>query len=129
MMNRIVDFSIHHRYLVMMAALLLIVSGVFAAVTLPIDAVPDVTQNQVVINTYAPALGPEEIERQVTGPVEMVLAGLPHVQEMRSISQFGLSQVTVVFDDSMDIYFARQIVHERIADVREQLPPGANPPE
>ena len=128
-MNRIVDFSIHHRYLVVMAALLLIVGGVFAAVTLPIDAVPDVSENQVVINTSAPALGPAEIERQVTAPIEMMLAGLPHVQEMRSISQFGLSQVTIVFDDSVNIYFARQIVHERIADVREQLPPGANPPE
>lgn len=129
MMNRIVDFSIHHRVFVVTASLLLVGGGIFAALTLPIDAVPDVTENQVVINTSAPALGPEEIERQVTVPLETVLVGLPHVREMRSLSQFGLSHITVVFDDAIDIYFARQIVHERIADVRDQLPPGADPPE
>jgi heavy metal efflux system protein len=129
MMNRIVDFSIHHRFLIILAALLLVVGGVYAATTLPIDAVPDISQKQVVINTYAPALGPEEVERQITVPIEVSLAGLPRLQELRSISQFGLSQVTAVFADDADIYFARQIVNERLSEAKEQLPPGVDPPQ
>src|SRR5687768_12090371 len=110
MMNRIVDLSIHHRFLVVLATLLLVGGGLYAAFRLPIDAVPDITMKQVVINTYAPALGPEEVERQITTPLEVALAGLPHVLDMRSISQFGLSQVTMIFADEVDIYFARQLV-------------------
>ena len=128
MMNRIVDFSIQNRFLVMLAAVLLIAGGIYSAVTLPIDAVPDISAKQVVINTAAPALGPEEVERQITIPIEIALSGLPHMQELRSISQFGLSQVTAIFDDSVDIYFARQLVNERLQEAREQLPPGISPP-
>jgi cobalt-zinc-cadmium resistance protein CzcA len=129
MMNRIVDFSIQNRVLIILAALLLVAGGIYAAVTLPIDAVPDISEKQVVINTYAPALGPEDIERLITSPIEVALAGLPRLQELRSISQFGLSQVTAVFDDRTDIYFARQIVNERLSEAKEQLPPGADPPQ
>ena len=118
MMNRIVEFSIRNRFLVLLVVLLLIAGGIYAAVSLPIDAVPDITMKQVVINTSAPALAPEEVERQITTPIELTLAGLPHVQEMRSISQFGLSQVTGIFGDEIDIYFARQLVNERLGEVK-----------
>jgi len=128
MMNHIVEFSIRNRIPVILAALLLIAGGLYSAVTLPIDAVPDITEKQVVINTVAPALGPEEVERQITVPLEIALTGLPHMKGLRSISQFGLSQVTAIFDDSVDIYFARQLVNERLQQAREQLPPGIEPP-
>ena len=128
MLNKLVDFSIQHRLLVVVLSLGLIVAGLYAAFTLPIDAVPDITTKQVVVNTSAPALGPQEVERQITMPVEVALSGLPHMQDMRSISQFGLSQVTVIFADNMDIYFARQLVNERLNEAREQLPPGIDPP-
>src|SRR5262245_58635513 len=129
MMNRIVDFSIQHRFLVILAALLLVVGGAYAAVHLPIDAVPDITEKQVMINTYAPALGPEDVERQITAPIEVAMAGLPHLKDLRSISQFGLSQVTATFGDEVDIYWARQLVNERLDEAKEQLPPGVHPPE
>jgi cobalt-zinc-cadmium resistance protein CzcA len=128
MMNRIVDFSIQNRFLIILGALLLVVGGVYSAITLPIDAVPDISQKQVVINTAAPALGPEEIERQITAPIEVALAGLPHLQDLRSISQFGLSQVTAIFGDEVEIYFARQLVNERLNEAKEKLPPGVDPP-
>ena len=128
MMNQVVDFSIRNRFFIVLLALLLVGAGLYAAVTLPIDAVPDVTTKQVVVNTSAPALGPQEVERQITIPLEVALSGLPHTIEMRSISQFGLSQVTVVFDDSVDIYFARQLVNERLGEVRDELPVGVEAP-
>ncbi len=128
MMNRLVDFSIRNRGMVILACLLLIAGGVYCAVTLPIDAVPDVTEKQVVINTSAPDLSPEEVERQITTPLELALAGLPYMRDLRSISQFGLSQVTVLFVDDVDIYLARQLVSERLGEAREQLPPGVDPP-
>ena len=97
MIERILRFSIHQRILVLMLAVVLIGAGVWSATQLPIDAVPDVTNKQVQINAVAPALGPEEVERQITFPLEVALAGIPHLVETRSISQFGLSQVTVIF--------------------------------
>lgn len=129
MMNRVVDFSIRNRVLVMLAALLLVVGGVYSALNLPIDAVPDISAKQVVINTSAPALGPEEVERQITIPIETALSGLPHIEDLRSTSQFGLSQVTAVFGDAVNIYFARQLVNERLSEAKEQLPPGVDPPQ
>ena len=128
MMNHIVDWSIRNRFWVVLLSLFLTVGGVYAALTLPIDAVPDVTTKQVVVNTSAPALGPGDVERRITMPVEIALSGLPHMREMRSISQFGLSQVTVEFEDSTDIYFARQLVNERLGEARENLPPGVEAP-
>ena len=129
MLNRLIEGSIEHRFFVVLATLVLLAVGLYCAWTLPIDAVPDITTNQVVINMAAPALAPEEIERQITRPLEISLSGLPGSTEMRSISQFGLSQVTVVFDDASDIYRARQLVGERLAVMSEQLPPGSRPPE
>src|SRR5438552_6526640 len=122
MINAILRFSIHQRLFILLLALLLVGAGIWSATQLPIDAVPDITSRQVVINAVAPALGPEEVERQITFPLEVALAGLPRLQETRSISQFGLSQVTVVFDDSVDIYFARQLVNERLQEAKDQLP-------
>lgn len=128
-MNKIVDFSIRHRGLVVLASIVLALAGVWAAVRLPIDAVPDISTKQVVVLTTSPALGPEEVERQITFPIEVALSGLPKATHMRSLSQFGLSQVTVEFADSVDLYFARQIVAERLQDVRDDLPPGTDTPK
>src|ERR671911_2752431 len=107
MIDSIIRFSIQNRFFVLIFAALLVGAGLWSATQLPIDAVPDVTNRQVQINTVAPALAPAEVERQITFPLEVALAGMPRLKETRSISQFGLSQVTVVFDDAMDIYFAR----------------------
>ncbi len=128
MLNRIVDFSIQNRFFVLLASLVLVLCGIYAAITLPIDAVPDISNQQVVVNTAAPALAPEEIERQVTRPLEVALSGIPHTVEMRSVSQFGLSQITIVFEDGTDIYLARQLVTERLTEAKEALPAGLDPP-
>lgn len=125
MIESVLRFSLHHRMLVKLLGLLLLVVGLINALELNIDAVPDITNRQVQINVSAPALSPEEVERRITFPLEVALAGLPRVVETRSISQFGLSQVTVVFQDEVDIYFARQQVNERLQEVRESLPAGS----
>jgi heavy metal efflux system protein len=124
MIEAILRFSIKQRGFVVILGLLLIGLGIYNATLLPIDAVPDITNRQVVVNVNVPGLGPEEVERRITFPLEVALAGLPNLLETRSLSQFGLSQVQIVFEDSTDIYFARQLVNERIAEAKEQLPPG-----
>lgn len=129
MINAIIRFSIRNRFFILIFTFLLIGAGVWSALHLPIDAVPDVTNKQVQINTVAPALAPAEVERQITFPLEVVLAGMPRLKEVRSISQFGLSQVTVIFEDDVDIYFARQLVLERLQAAKGQLPPNISPPE
>jgi cobalt-zinc-cadmium resistance protein CzcA len=101
--------------------------GAYSLLKLPIDAVPDITNNQVQINTVYPSLSPMEVERQVTYPIETTLAGIPGLEYTRSLSRNGFSQVTAVFEDSVDIYFARQQVGERLGQARESLPPGAEP--
>jgi len=101
--------------------------GAYSLLHLPIDAVPDITNNQVQINTVYPALSPVEIEKQVTFPIEIAMAGIPGLQSTRSLSRNGFSQVTVIFEDNVDIYFARQQVFERLAQAGESLPPGADP--
>jgi cobalt-zinc-cadmium resistance protein CzcA len=127
MLNGIISWSLSHRFAVLALTLLLAVLGGVAVVRLPIDAFPDTTPVQVQVNTVAPALGPEEIESQVTAPVERAIGGLPGLVELRSISKFGLSQVSVVFADGTDVYFARQVVAERLQGV--ELPPGIDRPE
>jgi cobalt-zinc-cadmium resistance protein CzcA len=129
MIDILIRFSIRHRFFVVLAAIFLVAAGVWSAVHLPIDAVPDITNQQVQINTVAPALAPAEVEQQITFPIEVALAGLPRLKETRSISQFGLSQVTAIFEDTVDIYFARQLVLERLQAAREQLPPGIGAPQ
>ena len=126
MLNWIIDFSLRNRVLVILGALAAAIVGAVSMRRLNIDAFPDTTPVQVQINTTAPALAPEDVERQVTFPVEQVLSGLPRLESVRSISKFGLSQVIVTFQDGTDIYFARQVVHERLGTV--QLPEGIDRP-
>jgi cobalt-zinc-cadmium resistance protein CzcA len=128
MINNLIRFSIANRFFVVLATLFLVAAGVYSALQLPIDAVPDVTNKQVQINTVAPGLAPQEIETQITFPLEVALAGMPRLKETRSISQFGLSQVTVIFDDAIDIYFARQLVQERLTSAGSTLPAGIEAP-
>ena len=127
MLNAIIDLSLRNRWLVLLASAALVVFGVVSMRNLDVDAFPDTTPVQVQINTVAPALGPAEIEEQLTFPVEQALGGLPGLDSMRSVSKFGLSQVVVNFDDGTDIYFARQVISERLANV--QLPVGVERPK
>jgi cobalt-zinc-cadmium resistance protein CzcA len=127
MIDRLVAFSICFRMLLIIGGLLLFVGGLYSATRLPIDAVPDITSNQVQINTVAPAFAPEEMERYVTFPIEVAMSSLPRKEEIRSISQFGLSQVTVTFEEDVDVYWARQLVLERLAEAQRELPPGVAP--
>ncbi|WP_434381519.1 efflux RND transporter permease subunit [Melittangium boletus] len=129
MFDTLIAFSIRHRVLVLALTALLIGLGLNALRALPIDAVPDVTNVQVQILTSSPGLGPVEVERFITIPVESALGGLPDTTEVRSLSRFGLSVVTVVFKDGVDIYFARQQVQERMAAARERIPEGYGTPE
>jgi cobalt-zinc-cadmium resistance protein CzcA len=127
MIERILGFSLHHRYLIALLTLAVAVFGMYSLKNLPIDAVPDITNNQVQINTSATAFSPMEVEKQVTFPVETALAGIPGLEYTRSISRNGFSQVTAVFRDDVDIYFARAQVNERIAEAKESLPEGVDP--
>jgi len=127
MFERIIRFAIEHRWLVMLAVFGMATLGVFSYQKLPIDAVPDITNVQVQINTKAPGYSPLETEQRVTYPIETVMAGLPGLEQTRSLSRYGLSQVTVIFKDGTDIYFARQLVNERIQSARGQMPAGVEP--
>ncbi|MEK6590331.1 MAG: CusA/CzcA family heavy metal efflux RND transporter [Nitrospinota bacterium] len=124
MLERILKFSIRQRGIILLATLSVAVLGAYNYQRLPIDAVPDITNIQVQINTEAPGFSPLEAEQRITFPVETVMAGLPHLKETRSISRYGLSQVTVIFEDGTDIYFARQLVNQRIQEAKGKLPPG-----
>ena len=127
MLERIIRLSITHRWLVMVLALALAGLGVWNYSRLPIDATPDITNVQVQINTEAPGYSPLEAEQRITYPIETALAGLARLDYTRSISRYGLSQVTVVFEDGTDIYFARQQVAERLQQAKSQLPPDSDP--
>src|SRR5687767_10888784 len=127
MLNRIVDFSLRQRWMILAAATVIAALGVFNYHRLPIDAVPEITNVQVQINTEAPGYSPLEAEQRVTFPIENALAGLPHLEYTRSLSRYGLSQVTAIFADGTDIYFARQLIAERVNEVRARLPGGLDP--
>lgn len=127
MFKAIIEVSVRFRWFVVLATLLVTAVGLFELTRLPIDAVPDITNRQVQINTIAPALAPEQMERQVTYPLETAMAGIPGLQSTRSLSRNGFSQITVIFTDQTDIYFARQQVAERMAQARETLPEGVEP--
>lgn len=127
MLEWIIAFSLRRRGLVGFAALVLVALGVWSAFRVAIDAVPDITSPQVQINTAVAALAPEEIEVLVTAPIEMEMAGLPGMMELRSLSKFGLSQVTMTFEDGANIYLLRQLVTERLSRVRDRLPAGVSP--
>lgn len=127
MLNWIIDVSLRHRLLVVLLACIAAVAGLVSVHHLNVDAFPDTTPVQVQINTVAPALGPEEIEQQITFPIEQVISGLPGLNQLRSVSKFGLSQVVVTFEDGTNIYFARQLINERLGAV--ELPTGIEKPK
>ena len=127
MIAPIVNWAVHRRWLVLALTAIAAVIGAFALHRLPIDAVPDITNNQVQINVRAPALSPELVEKQVAFPIETALAGIPGLDHSRSLSRNGFAQITAVFEESTDIYFARQQVGERLAGIAESLPAGATP--
>ncbi|MGX6571258.1 efflux RND transporter permease subunit [Cupriavidus necator] len=127
MFERIIRFAIEQRWLVLLAVLGVAALGAYNYTRLPIDAVPDITNVQVQINTSAPGYSPLETEQRITYPIETVMAGLPGLEQTRSLSRYGLSQVTVIFKDGTDIYFARQLVNQRIQEAKERLPEGITP--
>ncbi|HET6880886.1 MAG TPA: efflux RND transporter permease subunit, partial [Pirellulales bacterium] len=127
MLEQIISWSLAHRWLVIVAAVAVAISGFFSLRALNVDAFPDTTPVQVQINTVAPGMVPEEIERLITFPVELSMNGMPGLEGLRSVSQFGLSQVVATFRDDTDIYFARQLIFERLGNV--ELPAGIRAPE
>jgi cobalt-zinc-cadmium resistance protein CzcA len=129
MFEKLIAFSLRQRALVLLGTGALVIGGLFAFTRLPIDAVPDVTNNQVQVLTQAPALSPLEVERFVTFPLEQALKQLPDLVELRSLSRAGISVVTVVFEDDVDTYFARQLILEKLREAEEDLPPGVDTPE
>ncbi len=129
MLDTIISFSIKNKFVVLLLTLVLIIWGVWSATKLQIDAVPDITNNQVQIITACPTLAGQEVERLVTSPIERGLANLPDLEELRSISRFGLSVITVVFDEDVDIYFARQLINEKLKEATRDIPPDIGTPE
>jgi len=127
MFESLIRFSIAQRMLILLLAVGVAIAGIYSYERLPIDAVPDITNVQVQINTMAPGYSPLEAEQRVTYPLETVMAGLPNLQQTRSLSRYGLSQVTVIFKEDTDIFFARQLVNERITQARDKLPAGLTP--
>ncbi len=128
-MQKIIEFALRRRLLIIVIGLLVMVAGYYSYRQLPVDAFPDVTPALVQVFTLTEGLAPEEVERYVTYPVEVAMNGLPHLKEIRSVSNFGLSVVNIYFKDSMDIYFARQLVGERLQNAREGIPEGFGEPE
>ena len=126
-MRTYIEYLLRWRVLVLFLTLVLLVIGIVAWIQLPIDAFPDVTNVQVMVLTEAPGLSAVDVERQISYPIELQMGGIPRVLQVRSLSKAGLSQVVVVFEDNVDIYFARQQVFERIQTAREILPPSADP--
>ena len=127
MIDKILEFAIRQRVLVLMGALALLLGGIWSAKKLPMDAIPDITGVQVQVNTTIPSLAPDEVENLVTFPLETALGGIAGVTEMRSLSRFGLSQITLQFADRTDIYRARQLVAERLQGAADSIPPGLTP--
>ncbi len=128
-LDSIIKFSIRNKAVIGLMTLLLVIWGVWSAARLPIDAVPDITNNQVQVFTSCPTLAGQEVEQLVTFPIEQSIANVPGIEEIRSISRFGLSVVTVVFDEDVDIYFARQLINERLKEALEKIPQGIGSPE
>src|SRR5437764_14795276 len=127
MLDRIIDFTLSNRWFILLAVLILAAVGGYAVYTMPVEAFPDLTNNQVTVVTEAPSMPPTEVEQLVTYPIEQAMMGMPKQQEVRSLSKLGLSIITVVFDDSVSMYFARQMVNERLQQVTAQLPRGIQP--
>jgi len=127
MLDKLLRIILHQRLLVILGSILLLGAGVIAWTHLPIDAFPDVTNQQIMILTEAPGLTPTEVERLITFPIEIDMGGLPDVRQVRSLSKTGLSQVVVIFEDHVDTYFARRVVFERLAQIKDHLPQGIEP--
>ncbi len=123
MLQKIIRFSLKHRWFILLFTLVLALYGVYNFQKLPIDAVPDITNVQVQINTEASGYSPFEVEQRITFPIELAMSGLPNLDYTRSLSRYGLSQVTVVFKEGTNIYFARQLINERLQEVKNKLPP------
>ncbi|WP_242203621.1 CusA/CzcA family heavy metal efflux RND transporter [Aestuariivivens insulae] len=128
MINKIIDFSINNKFIIGLLTLTIVGAGIWSMTKVPIDAVPDITNNQVQVITQSPNLGTEDIEQIITYPIEVAMSNLPNVEEIRSISRFGLSVVTVVFDDDMGTYLPRQLVAEKLNEVKGQIPEGFGEP-
>src|SRR3972149_1034555 len=128
MINRIISFSIKNKLFIGLLTVALIIAGIYSMTKIPLDAVPDITNNQVQVITVAPNLGTEDIEQFVTYQVELSMSNLPGVTEIRSISRFGLSVVTIVFEDDMGTYLPRQLVSEALSEVKESIPQGFGEP-
>ena len=129
MLNAIISFSVRNKLIIGLFTLAWIIWGAIELFRLPVDALPDITSNQVQVITVSPTLGSLEVERLITFPIEQASSNIPDIKEIRSISRFGLSVVTVVFDDDKDIYWARQQVSERLLMVRDEIPKEAGTPE
>src|SRR3954447_19762192 len=127
MLTRIINGTLQYRWLVLVGLMTLLGAGGYALYTIPVEAFPDLTPNQVVIVTDSPALPPTEVEQLVTYPIERAMLGLPNKEEVRSLSKLGLSLVTVVFDDSVPMSLARQLVAERLQQISTQMPKGIQP--
>lgn len=129
MLTKIIQFSIRNKLLIGLGIVALIVAGIINVTRLPIDALPDITSNQVQVITTSPSLAAPEVERLITFPIEQANANIPGLKEIRSMSRFGLSVVTIVFSDNTDIYWARQQVSERLNKVKDEIPANAGRPE
>ena len=127
MFKAIIEASVRFRWFIVLVTLMVSAVGLYELTKLPVDAVPDITNRQVQINTVAPALAPDQMERQVTYPLETAMSGIPGLVSTRSLSRNGFSQITVIFTDQTDIYFARQQVSERLTQARDSLPEGVEP--
>src|SRR5258708_26704713 len=127
MLRRIVDFSLDKRWIVVAVAVGIIAFGLYTMWNIPIEAFPDLTNTQVDVTVEAPGMSPTEVEQLVTFPLETALMGIHHMQTVRSISKLGLSMITVVFDDNIDIFLARQLVNERIGEANGRIPDGIQP--
>src|ERR1700716_3709474 len=127
MLNRLISFSLDHRWMTLSILVAFVVVSGYIASQIPIDAFPDLTNNQVVIITECPGLPPTEVEQLVTYPIESAVMGVPRTEGVRSISKLGLSVVTIILEDSVPTYFARQVVNERLQEVRSRLPAGLEP--
>ncbi|MEO5948167.1 MAG: efflux RND transporter permease subunit, partial [Chitinophagaceae bacterium] len=129
MLNKIIQFSIKNKLVIGLMTLTLIIWGIWSATRLPIDALPDITDNQVQIITQSPTLAAQEVEQFVTYPIEKTMANLPDIVEMRSFSRFGLSVITIVFEEHVNIYFARQLIGEKLKQAEREIPAGMGKPE
>ena len=129
MIDKIIAFSIKQKLVIGFSVILLILIGIYSAIELPIDALPDITNNQIQVITSSPTLSASEIERFITYPIEISMKSLPYVIELRSISKFGISVVTIVFDDNVDVYFARNLIFQKLKEAEENIPEGLGKPE